>query len=390
MKVALLTHEGGGISSVTYGLATSLSKMNVDTTLFSTSTDLRTSAQRINNYLKIVRLPIIDCPPRYLWFNLINFRKIYKMLNEYNIVHAVSPEMVIAYSFYKRGLRRPIITTYHGSYKAALKAFIHSPLKAWSPSDFALHVLELPQHEMVFRRSFTQSKKVVVCSYKTLRELESYNSIRKSKVSVIYNGINFNEIQRVKTEKDEMDNERFTLIYAGRLFWMKGITFALQAYENLAGEFKNLHLKIYGRGPHASKIRKYIVERKSDDKIHFGGFIPHQSLIKEIKKSDAVIFPSLYESQPMFVLESMACRKPVIAFDLPYAREIIKDGETGLLAKPYNTESLVKKIEKVISEKELRLKIGENAQKYVEKNHNWDTQAEKYLKLYHEADSNSK
>jgi glycosyltransferase involved in cell wall biosynthesis len=380
----LLSHEGGSISSVSYGLAHSLSKNKIETTIFSTTVHPTISYQKINDYLDIVRLPIVDTPPRALWFSLRNSNLLLKLLRDYAIVHAVSPEILITYTSFRKRSNKPIISTIHGSYKAALKAFIKSPLNYWTPGDFALHVLEFPLHEMVFRRCFSESSKVVVCSYKTLRELENYDRINASKVSVIYNGINFNEIQRIECKKNERDSEEFTLIYAGRLYWMKGITFVLKAYENLKGEFKNLRLKIFGKGPLKTKIQKFITDGKFDDSIYFGGFLPHNELIKEIKGSNAVIFPSLYESQPMFVLEAMACKKPIVAFDLPYAREIIKDGETGLLAKPYDTVDLVRLIAKMITDNQLSFKISENAQEYVEKNHNWDAQAKKYLELYYE------
>lgn len=386
MKVALLSHEGGGISSVSFGLANSLSKIKVKTTVFSTTTNPKISFQKINNFLDIVRLPIVNRPPRALWFSLRNSKTLLKLLRDYSIVHAVSPEILVASTYYRKYSKKPIITTIHSSHKAGLKAFIRSPINDWALSDFALKVLKLPLHELITRRCFDKSSRVVVCSFKTLRELEIYERVETSKVSVIYNGINFSEIQWIEAEKNEVDDEQVTIMYAGRLFWMKGITFVLKAYENLRREYKNLRLKIFGKGPLASKIQRFIIDQKLEDSVYFGGFIPHKELIKEIKRSDAIVFPSLYESQPMFVLETMACRKPLIAFDLPYSREIIKDGDTGLLAKAYDMGSLSEKIELVIRDQKLRLKIGENAQKYVKKNHNWDVQAEKYLKLYDEAE----
>jgi N,N'-diacetylbacillosaminyl-diphospho-undecaprenol alpha-1,3-N-acetylgalactosaminyltransferase len=112
------------------------------------------------------------------------------------------------------------------------------------------------------------------------------------------------------------------------------------------------------------------------------GQVSHKKLIAEIKKSHIVVFPSLNEAQPMFVLEAMACKKPVLAFDLPFARELITDMENGLLAKPCDVEDLSKKIQLLANDKTLRLRLGQAAYNNVKKKHNWDIQAEKYLEVY--------
>jgi glycosyltransferase involved in cell wall biosynthesis len=86
----------------------------------------------------------------------------------------------------------------------------------------------------------------------------------------------------------------------------------------------------------------------------------------------------------MFVLEAMACKKAVLAFNLPFASEVITHGETGLLAKPRDIKDLTEGIELLASDKNLRLKLGQAASQYVRANHNWDIQSDKFLKIYEE------
>lgn len=383
MKVALLAHEGGGISSVCHGLANSLSKKKIETTVFTTSIHGGAEAQKINDYLKIISLPLANFPPRVLWFHLHNLNTFLKILGDYDILHGISPEMAIPLTFFRKYSKKPLITTVHGSHRAALKAFIQSPIKNWTISDFGFHVLELPLHELITKRCVAKSKRVVACSYATINELKAYEGLNISKVSVIYNGVNFDEIQE-ETGVNEENQQEFSIMYAGRLFWMKGITFALEAFGRLGKQFKNLHLKIFGKGPLENEIKKFVAKKGLEKNVYFGGFVSHKRLIQEIKKSDVVVFPSLYESQPMFVLETMACKKPLIAFNITYASEIIKNGHNGLLAKPYDVEDLSNKIAVILQDRNLRLKLSENAFKYVKRNHDWDVQAEKYCNVYHE------
>lgn len=371
------------------GLARSLSRKKIQTTIFlrCTRADCKLEAQKINEFLDVIRLPMIDYPPRSLWF-YFRSAKLLRLLEDYDIIHGVSPEMAINYTLYRGNARNPLITTLHGSHRAALKAFLQSPMRDWVTSDFAFHVLELPLHEIIAKRCLDKSSRVVVCSYTTLGELKTFEKADSSKISVIYNGIDFSEIQQKESgiidEREDKDYE-YSIMFAGRLFWMKGLPFVLRAYENLERQFKGLHLKIFGKGPLENEIRKFMANRNLKSSVYFGGFLPHKELIKEIKKSDIVVFPSLYEAQPMFALETMACRKPLVAFDLPYAREIIRNGHNGLLAKAYDVNDLSNKIALAIEDRKLGLEIGRNAYAYVRRNHDWNVQAEKYLRVYEEA-----
>jgi glycosyltransferase involved in cell wall biosynthesis len=130
------------------------------------------------------------------------------------------------------------------------------------------------------------------------------------------------------------------------------------------------------------KVRRFIADSNFGDCASSLGYVPHERLLAEIKKSDIVVFPSLLESQSMFMLEAMACKKTLIAFDLPFAREIITNMDNGVLAAAGDIEDLCRKIELIISDEKLRRRLGQAAYDHVRKNHNWDIQVEKYLKVY--------
>jgi len=200
---------------------------------------------------------------------------------------------------------------------------------------------------------------------------------------VIHNAINFDEIENVESDPESKNGQsNLSIVFAGRLFWLKGLTYLLKAFEILRRDFRDLDLKIFGKGPEEPRIRRFISNTGIKDSVHLRGYIPHKSLIAEIKKSDIVVVPSLYEAQPMFALEAMACKKPLVAFDLPFAREIIANGHNGLLAKAHDVEDLANKIRIILLDGKLRFEFGQNAYKYVKREHNWSTQVEKYLDIY--------
>jgi glycosyltransferase involved in cell wall biosynthesis len=307
------------------------------------------------------------------------------MLEDYDVVHAVSPEMAIPLVMFK-GFEKPLIVTIHGSHRASLKAFMSSPMRHWTLGDFALNVLELPLHESTTRLCFGRSEKVVVCSFSTLAEIRKYERVDVSKATVIYNGVDFDDAERDLETNDETkySDEKPTMLYAGRLFWMKGIHYVLEAFRKIKKDLE-VRLRIFGKGPMQTSAADFVRQNNLQDDVFLGGFLPHRELIREIRLADAVVFPSLYESQPMFALEAMACGKPLVAFDLPYARELVSHGHNGLLARPADADDLAAKAKSVLQDRTLGRRIGRNAYTYVKCNHDWKKQAGKYLQLYEEA-----
>jgi glycosyltransferase involved in cell wall biosynthesis len=386
LKVALLASEGGGISSVSFGLAQALSKLGVQTTIYVSSKTKQDVIAKNENF-KIATLPILNYPPKSFWFLTRYVGALTKTLAEYDIIHAMNPELGMVYTLSRPPMKSPFLTTLHGSDRAYLNAFIGTPIKKWTRSDFAFHVLELPLHEFATKRCVAKSEKVIVPSIATLSELKINGRLDISKFCVISNGIDFNEIADIGVRENFGANKQvdeLTMIYAGRLFWMKGIMYVLDAYSVLRKQFKNLRLRIFGKGPLAKDVSRLIRDRGFSNSIYFGGFLPHERLVKEVKAADVVLFPSMYESQPVFALEAMACKKPVIAFDLPSTREIVKNNKTGLLAKKGNLEDLCEKTSQVLDDKDFRERLGRNGYEYVRKNHDWNEQAKKYLKVYEE------
>ena len=383
MRVALISQPGGGISSVCNGLAFSLSKKGIPTTIFS-GTSEKPRVERLNECLDVIRLPHFDFPPRPMWFQLRNFRSLLKLLKDYTVVHGVSPEASTIFAFCKRKLRKPLVVSIHAVPLSTLRTFVNAPISRWTFSGFGIYVLEYPLHDFQIRTCLAKSDHVVSCSFATLNEFRAaYKILRMSKVSVIYNGVNFDEIDNIKIDYENMNGQNnLSIVFAGRLFWLKGIIHLLKAFEILRQDFKDLDLKIFGEGPEEHRIRRFVADMGLRDNVNLQGRVPHKNLIAEIKKSDVVVLPSLYEAQPMFALEAMACKKPLVAFDIRFAREIVANGHNGLLAEAYDVKDLSEKIRLILSDEKFRFEIGQNAYEYVKREHNWNTQVEKYLDVY--------
>jgi len=382
-KVALISEEFppfmfGGIASVCYDLAQALSKKGIHTTVFC-GKSRKMAIEKINDKLEIVRLPCLNLPPRFVWFQLQNLKLFSKLLKHHTILHVVNPQAGASIVHVNRKLRKPIVTSIHGVHLISLKLSISSPLASWTMRDLGYQLFGFPLQELLYNICLRNSNHVAVCSFSTLAELRSlYPFLNLDKTSVIHNGINFDEVALNSKSIEKCSS----IIFYGRLYWTKGLFYLIKAVANLEQDFPDLDVKIFGEGPLKEKIKRMVSALGLKEKISIRGFMPRNKLIEEIRKASIAVFPSLHEAQPICMLEAMACKKPVVAFDFPFSREIILDMYNGLLAKPGDVEDLSNKIRILLADKKLRLKLGQNAYDHVKKRHNWDTLVEKYIEVY--------
>jgi glycosyltransferase involved in cell wall biosynthesis len=78
----------------------------------------------------------------------------------------------------------------------------------------------------------------------------------------------------------------------------------------------------------------------------------------------------------------MASGKVLITSSVQALAEIVDDGNTGLVFEKDNAKDLAAKLELVLLDADLRRKIGENANKWVLKNHSWDVISERVTDIY--------
>ena len=97
--------------------------------------------------------------------------------------------------------------------------------------------------------------------------------------------------------------------------------------------------------------------------------------------SDVLIQPSLVEGISSTILESMACKTPVIASNVGGNLELIINKENGFLTEPDDYDKIIKNLNILLSDKKYAKTITENAFKTVQ-NYDWKFIGTKYLKLY--------
>lgn len=143
----------------------------------------------------------------------------------------------------------------------------------------------------------------------------------------------------ISVEKSEPAaiTEDAPFLYVGRFSPEKGVGL----FADLVREH-DIPATFLGDGPMAAEVRKRAPN------AHFPGWIAPEEVAIAMRGARALVFPSLwYEGMPVSIMEALACGVPVILSDATTAREVIKDGENGLLFRSGDPASLLDAIERM-------------------------------------------
>lgn len=144
------------------------------------------------------------------------------------------------------------------------------------------------------------------------------------------------------------------ILYFGRLSAEKGVDDLVRAMQRVPG----LHLVIAGDGPQKLELQR-LVNTLGLTNVEFVGHLGPEERDRHIAASRFTVLPSrAYETLGKTILESYAHARTVIASDLGSRRELIRDGETGLLYQPGNVNHLANMIQLLALNPELAQQMG--------------------------------
>lgn len=196
---------------------------------------------------------------------------------------------------------------------------------------------------------------------------------------------------KLSTIHNPIDYERFraagggdsdgAIVIAARLHRVKGIDTALKALAHLkAKAVQTPRLLIIGGGEERENLEKMTDELGLSGLVDFLG---HRYDVEAyIKNASIVLVPSRYEPFGMVAAEAGAAGKPVIASSTGGLREIVEDGVTGYLFRPDDYTELAEKIERLVTDSELRKLMGSAAMKRVYERFAPEAVAREMLKIY--------
>lgn len=252
--------------------------------------------------------------------------------------------------------------------------------KAWS---FRYRIAQMAEN-WVLRRADT-----VVTIGEQLR-----NEVRRRSgrpVVLAQNGVDLKAFQPVEPNPEWVQRwnpgKGILVSYVGSFHEYEGLEHLVDAIAIVQREHPDVRALIVGDGPNRASLQRRAARLGLEDAVAFPGRVAHEQVREIYATATLFVYPRVDSlttrlTTPLKPLEAMAMARPVIASDLPALRELIQEGETGLLFKPGDAADLAARIGSLIDQPDLRESLAVNGRKYVLGQRDWNVSLRAYLPLY--------
>jgi len=387
MKIALTcpaslpATQFGGILFLCVDIATELSKLNHEVTIYTTDLDFANNTNTFNKKLpRIEKVHGFTIKRSHVFFKVKLFfvnPGLYRQIkNDHpEVIHAVGIRgfQTFVAALISKFKNIPLVVSDQGG------LFTHPDFK----KNLLNNIMYKLQEPMI-RFIVKQAKKIIVAN-----EYEKDIFLRfcdESKITIIRNGINLEMVNFPTSNfKEKYKIESPFILFLGRFNKVKGIDILLNAVNLIKDrkEFSNFKLIIMGVDfGFETEMLEMINELELKDIVLIIRNPSRDDVISAYRESKFLVLPSRWELSPLTPLEGFAFKKTVIstkAHGIPY---LIKDGENSLLVEPENYKVLADAIIDLITDEKKCIDYGLAGYNMVQEICNSRIMAQNALKLY--------
>lgn len=375
MKIALFTDSFlpglGGTEKAVLGLANAYTKSD---SVFVACPRYKVSQDDFDfpvfraNSLKLTSSDYMALPS-------LSSKKFWEPVNDFNadIVHCHSVSgMTSAGIKYAKKHHIPVCVTVHTKFRMAFARSIKSKL-----------IVNMLIKNLV--KKLNQCDRVFTVSNDMITELRSYGY--RGEVTVVRNGATFEKpanlesLKQMATEQYELNNVSNVFMFVGHIVKFKNLQLILDALKIVKDKNSDFKMIFTGKGFDDEYFRNKTVEMGLADCVMFTGAVSDEMLKSTYSAADLFLFPSIFDNDPLVVVEAATFNVPAITIENTGSSERITDGVSGFVTKG-DAESFANKILYCMQNKELVKKVGQNASLMIPKE--WSTTANEYKSYYEE------
>lgn len=184
----------------------------------------------------------------------------------------------------------------------------------------------------------------------------------------------------------EPEGGKIKVMLTARMIVEKGVFLLTEAAERLRPKYEGKveFLLVGGLDDHPGAITKEQLDAVCDGE--YIQWLGYRTDVRDLlKQCHVMAFPSYYmEGLPKSLIEADAIGRPIITSNSVGCKETLVDGYNGFLIQPKDVDALTEKLDLLLSDKELRVKMGKNARKYAEDYFSIEVVKERHLAIYNE------
>ncbi|HET8624957.1 MAG TPA: glycosyltransferase family 4 protein [Gemmatimonadales bacterium] len=192
----------------------------------------------------------------------------------------------------------------------------------------------------------------------------------RNRTKVIYAAVDLDLIgrgdERGLRQRLGIPADAITLTRVGSLIHRKGVDLMLRAFAWLRAERPQCHLLIVGEGPERSRLEALARELGLEGSAHFLGLVDSAGAVLR-DATDVAVSPARDEGFGLTVIEAGVFGRPIVATDTPGMREILSDGESGLIVPIGDVPRLMGALKSLVDDPDLRQRLGAAARDTVER-----------------------
>ena len=243
-------------------------------------------------------------------------------------------------------------------------------------------------YEWLDRRHLRFMDRVVCVSDGQAAKVRRWCRVPESRIAVVRNSARLSTFENV-----DPDSRRTLLgvfpsdtalsrvvLAAGRLSPEKGFGVLVDAAATVCRAHPKAGVVIFGEGVLRPELEAQISARGLTGRVVLPGF--RTDLDSLITAADVVVLPSFTEGLPNVALEASAAGVPVVATAVGGTPEVIADDETGFLVPPGEPDLIARKVVALLTDSELRSRMGGAGKRRMRDVFTFDAQAAAYLKLF--------
>ena len=175
---------------------------------------------------------------------------------------------------------------------------------------------------------------------------------------IIPNGVSVEQFANARAAPGLPAGRR--MLFVGRLERRKGFRHAVRAFGELASRYLDLHLVVVGEGGEASAVE--LLDRQARRRVVMLGRVSNAALPGYYAAADLFVSPAIGgESFGIVLTEAMSAGLPVVASALPGFREVVRDGQEGLLVPPGDDDALADAVARVLDDDALAHRLASAA-----------------------------
>lgn len=221
---------------------------------------------------------------------------------------------------------------------------------------------------------------VIVVSAEWKKRLGKFVSVAQ-----VYPIINCIDVQKLRPIATCGGDLVVNVLFVGRIGPLKGALDLIEAIHCLEPVKTDFHFWMVGPEERKGDFQNahHLLETyQLTGRCEILGPVQRERVLQLFREANVFVLPSQYEGLPMAILEALAAGLPVIATCVGGIPEVVKDNDNGFLIPPGDIKALSGSLEKLVSDADLRKRMGQRSREFAERELNVQSYVEKITSLY--------